>query len=101
MDAKATRTRSERGAIAIVVGLLATTLFGVAAMAVDLGNAWSRKREVQKQVDVSALSVGWLLPMKPSNKLAIANKVAEYFNEHANEVVGQQGVTGQQLINGV
>lgn len=101
MGARAARTKSERGAVAIVVGLLASVLFGVAAMAVDLGNAWARKREVQKQVDVSALSVGWLLPMHPSNKQAIADKVAAYFNDHANEVVGQANVTGSQLINGV
>src|SRR5690242_3090769 len=99
MGAKATRTRTERGAVAIVVALLSTVLFGVAAMAVDLGNAWARKREVQKQVDVSALSVGWLLPMHPDNKLAIANKVAAYFNDHANDVLGQSTVTGSQLIN--
>jgi Flp pilus assembly protein TadG len=103
MDAKAAkkRTRTERGAVAIMVGLMATALFGVAALAVDLGNAWARKREVQKQVDVSALSVGWLLPMHPSNKQAIADKVAAYFNDHANDVVGQASVTGSQLINHV
>ena len=54
------RTRSEKGAIAIMVALLATVLFGCAALAVDMGNAWSRKRAVQKQVDVSALAAGWM-----------------------------------------
>src|SRR3954454_19403167 len=94
------RTRTERGAIAIMVALLATALFGFAAMAVDLGNAWARKRAVQKQVDVSALSSGWLLPMNASNQSAIADKVATYLDDDNNRTTGQAVVTGSQLING-
>ena len=94
------RTRSEKGAIAVMVAILATVLFGCAALAVDLGNAWSRKRAVQKQVDISALSAGWLLPMTSSNKAAIATKVASYLNDTDNQATGQASVTGGQLING-
>src|SRR3954454_21516399 len=93
------RTRTERGAIAIMVALLATTLFGCAALAVDLGNAWARKRTVQKQVDVSALSSGWLLPMTSANKSAIAAKVASFLDDPNNRAGGQSTVTGSQLIN--
>lgn len=95
------RIRSERGAIAIMVAVLATALFGCAALAVDLGNAWARKRAVQKQVDVSALAAGWMLPMTVANQSSIADKVAGYLNETNNQVVGQAGVTGSQLLNGV
>ena len=94
------RTRTERGAVAIMVALVATALFGTAALAVDLGNAWSRKREVQKQVDVSALAAGWMLPMTTTNKLAIATKVAEYLDDDDNRVAGQDAVTAAQLVNG-
>jgi len=93
------RTRNERGVVAIMVALLATTLFGCAALAVDLGNAWARKRTVQKQVDVTALSSGWMLPMTSANKSAIANKVASFFDDANNRVSGQSTVTGAQLIN--
>lgn len=102
MSMKSRRTRSERGAVAVMVALLASLFFTSAAMAVDLGSAWARKREVQKQVDISALSVGWMLPMTPSNELAIATKVADFFTQEANKVVGQAAtVTGSQLLNGV
>jgi len=100
MSMKKPRTRSEHGAVAIVVGLLATVMFSCAAISVDLGNAWARKRDVQKQVDVSALSVGWMLPMTVSNKSDIATKVADYFTEQSNKVANQVAVTGSQLING-
>jgi Flp pilus assembly protein TadG len=94
------RTRSERGAIAIMVAVLATALFACAALAVDLGNAWARKRAVQKQVDVSALAAGWMLPMTVTNQSTIAAKVASYLNETNNHVTGQATVTGSQLLNG-
>ena len=70
------RWRDERGAVAVLIAILATLLFSSAALAVDLGNSWAREREVQKQVDVAALSVGWLLPMTSDNKTAIAQRVA-------------------------
>jgi Flp pilus assembly protein TadG len=93
-------SRTERGAIAIMVAVLATALFSCAALAVDLGNAWARKRAVQKQVDVSALAAGWMLPMTVANQSSIADKVATYFNDANNEVSGQTAVTGAQLLNG-
>ncbi len=92
--------RDQSGAIAIMIGLLATFFFGTAALAVDLGTAWARKREVQKQVDISALSVGWMLPMTSSNRMDIADKVADYFTNESNLVIGQAVVTGSQLVNG-
>lgn len=94
------RSRSERGAVAVMVGIVASVVFGTAALAVDLGSAWARTREVQKQVDISALSVGNMLPMTSSNQAAIAQKVADFFNEPGNIVTGQQVVTGSQLLNG-
>lgn len=83
-----------------MVGLLSILLFASAAIAVDLGNLWSRKRDLQKQVDVTALSTGWLLPMTTANRGDIADEVASRFNK--NLTTGQAGaVTGSQLLNGV
>ena len=89
--------RSERGATAVIVGILAVLLFSFAALAVDMGNAWARKRAVQTQVDVSAIAAGSLLPMTALNKTAIADRVASYLNE--NQANGQVDVTGAQLID--
>jgi hypothetical protein len=83
-----------------MVAVLATTLFGCAALAVDMGNAWSRKRAVQKQVDVAALAAGWMLPMTTTNKSAIADKVARFLNDENNQAVGQLDVTGANLTDG-
>lgn len=54
--------RDERGAAAILVALCATVLFAVSALAVDLGNAYQRKGEVQSQADMAALAAGASLP---------------------------------------
>jgi hypothetical protein len=93
------RIRDERGAIAVIVAVLSVVLFASAAIAVDLGNVWARKRDVQKQVDVTALSAGWMLPMTTANRSEIAETVASYFNQNLS--IGQDaGVTGSQLLNG-
>src|SRR3712207_5761765 len=92
--------RDEGGAIAVVVALLSVVLFACAALAVDFGNVWSRKRDLQKQVDVAALSAGYLLPMTTTNRTQIANEVAKYLTE--NRTVGQSTtITGASLLNGV
>ena len=89
--------RRETGAVAIMVAILATMLLIVAAMSVDLGNAWARKREVQTQVDVAALSAGHLLPRTVSNEDTILKEVADYLNESHNLVQGQDPATPEGL----
>lgn len=94
--------RGDKGAVAIMVAILASVLVVVAALSVDLGNAWSRGRIVQKQADVSALAAGSLLPMSVDGsaggtKQAIAERAAAYLNE--NLASGQPTVTWQQLVN--
>ncbi|NHC22712.1 hypothetical protein G6553_05920 [Nocardioides sp. IC4_145] len=93
------RTRDESGATAVIVGILAVVLFGVAALAVDLGNAWARERSVQKQVDVTALSVGHLLPASASDLPAIADAAAAYLT--GNVASGQEAIVVDDLKNGV
>ena len=93
------RRRDDRGATAVIVAVMAVLLFSVAAVAVDLGNAWARKRDVQKQVDISALSAGYLLPQTNANKTAIAAEVATYLNQ--NRAAGQPVVSASELIDSV
>jgi len=69
--AQAVRRRDD-GAVAIIVALMAIVLFGMGAMAVDLGNAWSRKRSTQTDADLSALAGASLLPASTSAQQALA-----------------------------
>jgi hypothetical protein len=46
----------DRGAVAIIVGVGAVFLLGIAAIAVDLGNGWAERRHVQNGADLAALA---------------------------------------------
>ena len=92
--------RGEQGAVAVFVAILATLLMAMAALSVDLGNAWARKRAVQTQVDVSALSAGHLLPQTAATTNDIVDQVADYLNRVNNQVYGQSDVTRAQLLDG-
>ena len=52
------RTHDEGGAVAIMVAIVALVLLSVAAMTVDLGQAYVKKRDIQKQTDFAALAGG-------------------------------------------
>ena len=69
MTKRLATVREERGAIAVMTAILMSgLLLVVAAIGVDLGNAWSRKLNVQKSVDVSAISAGAMLPRTSANE---------------------------------
>ncbi len=96
------KVREERGAIAVMTAILMSgLLLMVAAVGVDLGNAWSRKLNVQTSVDVSAISAGVLLPRTTANEDLIYQEVATYLNKASNKVQGQAlAVTASQLHDG-
>ena len=91
-----TRQRDERGAVAVMVGFLTIVLFTVAAFAVDLGQAYVKKRDVQTTVDFAALAGGGVqganLPETPVGACWYGNKAgatqpaikdtADYLDEH-------------------
>lgn len=92
--------RNESGAVAILVATLSVVLLATAAMSVDLGNAWARKREVQKQVDLAALAAGEFLPADTEEKkTAVRATVRDYLNSVNNTVSGQDVVTMGDLLN--
>ena len=98
-----TRDREEQsGAVAVLVGLMALMLMIVAALSVDLGNAWARGRVVQKQADLAATAAGSLLPMSPTkaghHDTDIAALAATYLNN--NVAQGQATTTGANLLDG-
>lgn len=86
--------------MAVMVGFLSVVLFAVAAFSVDLGNAWARKREVQKQVDVAALSAAHVLPMTTANADDIALEVARTLADAGNDVIGQSVPTNLSALAG-
>lgn len=46
----------ERGAVAVIVGILVTVLFGFAALAVDVGNLWASRRQLVTATDAAVLA---------------------------------------------
>lgn len=100
------RTRAPRsdesGLIALLVAFLAVVLFGVGALAIDLGNAYTRARSIQNQADFAALDVGDLLPATtPAAQLAVADRIAGYINQFGlqdDRPTGPVTYTGAQLL---
>ena len=77
--------KNERGAVAVLVGILSIVLFAVAALAVDLSNAFVRKRDTQAQADFAALAAGAALPATastPSSTDPAVVAVARYLVEN-------------------
>lgn len=52
----AKRVLSERGAVAVIVGILIVVLFGFIALAVDIGHIYAVKNELQNAADSGALA---------------------------------------------
>src|SRR3954449_5205761 len=52
----------DEGAVAIVVALTAVLLIGIGALAVDIGNLYSVRRESQRTADLAALAGAQDLP---------------------------------------
>lgn len=91
------RRRDESGGVAVLFAIVALLLLSLAALAVDLGNAWARGRIVQKQADVAVLSVGHLLPKTSANLGSITQASADYLNR--NLAPGQEAVVPGALTN--
>ena len=98
-----TSRRNERGAVALFLAItLSTVLLITGALAVDLGNAWARGRDVQRQVDVAALAAAPHLPVTTvADRTAAAQAVLDSMKLSNNAVSGQNlsSVTADQLIN--
>lgn len=90
-----TRTRtSENGAVAVLVALLAIVLFSVGAVAVDMGNVYYKRRDLQTNVDLAVLAAAEKLP----DRVAAAQVAEDYLNSEVvpdNDPVGTNEVYGQ------
>lgn len=81
--------RNERGAIAVLTALVSVVLLVVAGLAVDIGNTWARRGQLQVQADRAATYAASFLPAdSPADQLELAKGVAYYFACHP--VLGQR-----------
>lgn len=96
------RQRNEAGAVAVIFALLAVVLFIISALVIDLGNAFTRKRDVQYQADFAALAGGSELKTEKSGipPSAVVDAVRDYLND--NQPQDDKGITpvvSSQLID--
>lgn len=83
------RTRDERGAVAVLTALVSVILLVVAGFAVDIGNTWARRGQLQVQADRAATFAARYLPAdSDADKLELAKAVAWFYACHP--VVGQR-----------
>jgi hypothetical protein len=76
--------RGDSGVISVVVAIMSLVLLGTAAIAVDMGNAYARKRRVQTGADLAALAGGAKLPATTTaSKQAAVSAVLDYLNRNA------------------
>lgn len=91
MKGRPRRRRDEEGAIAIVFAICSVLLFGFAAIAVDLGDAYARKRDIQTQADLAALAAGAQLPDHAGTRPQIMQALQQY--AAGNRTLGQDTTT--------
>ena len=81
--------RDEHGAIAVLTALVSVVLLVVAGLAVDIGNTWARRGQLQVQADRAATYAASFLPAdSAADQLELAKGVAYYFACHP--VLGQR-----------
>lgn len=81
----------ERGAVAVVSALGATALFLTAALAVDIGNTWARRGQLQVQADRAAVFAAEFLPARSDEERTTVAKAAAYYIA-CHPVVGQRAL---------
>lgn len=99
----AKRQRDERGAYAVMFGLLVIVLMGIAALAVDVGNAVARKSDVQAQADFAALAAGRELKANSGTvPTAAVDAARDYLNNNSpqNHSCAPTCVTSAMLTDG-
>jgi hypothetical protein len=85
-------TRNEAGATAVLFALLATSLLGVGAVAVDMGQVYAKRSALQSNVDMAVMAAAAELDNAgPCNPEVIA-KAEEYLAKTTNKVADQISV---------
>ncbi|GCD88945.1 TadE/TadG family type IV pilus assembly protein [Nocardioides sp. LS1] len=86
----ARRNRNERGAVAVLVAILATVLLGVGAMVVDVGEAYAKKSLLQTDVDLAVLAAAAQLTTGGNTcNPEVVQAATDYLSKPENMVPGQ------------
>lgn len=88
----ANHRRTETGATALLTALLGVVLFGVGALAVDLGQAYAKKSLVQTDVDVAVLAAAQELTSGGGCNPEVVATATEYLERADNRVPGQGAI---------
>ena len=89
MLARLRASRTEHGVVAVVTAICATVMLVAGALAIDLGNTWARRGNLQGQADQAALFAAHYLPADTdAQKTKVAKAAAYYLLCH--RVVGQK-----------
>ncbi|WP_181905882.1 TadE/TadG family type IV pilus assembly protein [Microbacterium bovistercoris] len=84
------RFRDERGATAVLVGILLVPLLGIAALAIDVGALYAERAQLQNGVDGAALAIAAQCAKDESACGADATSVAEdYVDANASVAWGE------------
>jgi Flp pilus assembly pilin Flp len=102
---RARAKRDERGAVAIVYGLVAVLLMAMAALGTDIGNQVNRHTETQTQADFGAFAGGAQMPnngkVGQTPPPQVVNAVVQSMNDNApQDDNGVTTITATQLTDG-
>jgi Flp pilus assembly protein TadG len=100
-----TRRRDERGAIALLVGVLVFVLVGILAFVADFGYAYANQRKLQNAVDAAALAAGQRIVTGATNPTWTCDQLKTATNTDARSAAqaafNQNAGTGSSLTGGV
>ena len=104
------RRRDEGGAVAIITAMMCVVLFGIAALSVDLGNAFARRTDTQTQADYGAFAAARLQKDTAKAGMTISTAMADAVRDAMNNNQPQDDsgtcwtskscVTSAELIDG-
>lgn len=78
------RRRDEKGAVAIITAMMCVLLFTIAALSVDLGNAFARRTDTQTQADYGALAAARLQTQSAKAGMTISTAMADAVRDAMN-----------------
>ena len=91
------RPRDDRGATAVITAVVATGLFAAGALAVDLGNVYTRHARVEAVADQAALAAAGALPDPCAAVEAAATSLVEEGNAVVDDIPGEDVSTWQHM----
>lgn len=83
------RVRDERGAVAVMVAVLAMVLFMAGAVAVDMGQVYAKRSALQSNVDMAVMAAAAELTQEDGCNAEVVAKAEEYLVKATNEVADQ------------